>query len=92
MPLFVFDHDYMDRSVHMCIQDGAAVMSAPVVAMGHFCWPWPGAVGGAAWVGTSGKVRRNKASLWTYSLQWRDGVVQAGVADGAATASFHDHR
>jgi len=42
-------------------------MSAPVVATGHFCWPWPGAVGGthvtwvtavgATQVGTHGKMK-----------------------------------
>jgi len=65
MPLFVFDHDCVDRS---CIwtQGGAAVMSTPVIATGRFCWPWPGVMGGmhgwvttvgATWVGTCGKVK-----------------------------------
>jgi len=42
---------------------GAAVMSATVVAMGHFCWQWPhwpGAVGGArtTWVTAVGTSAR----------------------------------
>jgi len=63
MPLFIFDHDCVDHSICIWSQDGAAVMScswlnrigrcgrwsesALMVVMGHFCWPWPGAVGGA---------------------------------------------
>ena len=34
-------------NVRICSQDGAAVMCAPVVATGRFCWPRPGAVGGS---------------------------------------------
>ena len=68
MPLFIFDHDCMDRSVtyayavRRCCCD-----SAPVVVMGCFCWPWLGAMGGAratwvtaigaTWVGTRGKMK-----------------------------------
>ena len=63
MPLFIFDHDCVDHSICIWSQDGAAVMScswlnrigrcgrwsesALMVVMGNFCWPWPGALGGA---------------------------------------------
>jgi len=58
-------------------------MSAPVVATGHFCWPWPGAMDGACaicgtavgttWVRTRGKVRSHLSmSLWDYSRRWRE--------------------
>jgi len=78
----------------------------PMVVMGHFCWPWPGAVGGTrtmwgsvistAWVGTRGEVRSNLSrSLWAYSRRWREssgsGPGERGGWDGAATTSFHGH-
>jgi len=46
--------------ITICSKGGAAVMSAPVVATGRFCWPWPGAMGGAGatWVTAVGASAR----------------------------------
>jgi len=54
MPLFIFDHNCVDRNIRIWSEGGATVVSAPVVAMGRFCWPRSGAVGGvhATWVTT----------------------------------------
>ena len=50
-------------------------------------------VGGQMW---EAKTMRSchplSASLWAYSRRWREGAVRAGTADGAETASFHDHQ
>ena len=73
----------------------AAVMSAPVVAMDCFCWPWPGGCGwcahdvgdcrcrGMGWPAWEGKIKLSTC-LWAYSQRWREGAVQVGVADGMA--------
>jgi len=83
------------------------MMSAPVFAMGRFCWPWLGAVGGVCatwgttigvtWVTVGGHAWEGKIKLVNIFVgllsvvEGESGPDGHGGWDGSATASSHGH-
>jgi len=80
----------------------AAVMSAPVVAMGCFCWPWPGGCGwrthdvgdcrcrGMGWRAWEGKIKLVDVFVGLLSaVEGGCGPGGSGRWDGAATTIPH---
>ena len=99
MPLFIFDHDCVDRRVTYAYQQcccdvrsrgcNRPFLLAVTGVVGGMHVTWRIAVG-TTWVGTRDQVRSNlSTSLRAYCWLWREGVLQAGVADGMAQQLCH---